>query len=53
MFPKAPVWFGKVIEKTTKGGVPNRTTIKKMFNAEIKELTESNFVEKSSPVNIL
>ena len=57
MFPKAPVQIEKaiVLGKTikTKVGVPNRITIKKMFDAERKELTESDCVDKLSPVNIL
>ena len=52
MFPKAPVRIGKVIVKT-EVGVSNRITIRKMFDVERKKLTESNCVEKLSPVNIL
>ena len=36
-----------------KGGGTNRIAISKTFNEEKKELTESNSVEKLSPVSIL
>ena len=36
-----------------KGGGTNRIAIRKTFNKEEKELTESNGVENLSPVNIL
>ena len=44
MFPKAPVGI-------VKAGGPNRITIRKMSDAERKQLTES--IEELSPVNIL
>lgn len=52
VFLKAPARIGKVIVKT-KGGLSNRIPIRKTFDAKRKELTESNFVDKYSPVNIL
>ena len=36
-----------------KGGRTNRIAIRKTFDEEKKELTESNGVERLSPVNIL
>ena len=56
VFPKAPYRneIAGLSEKTmkTKVGVPNRITIRKMFDAERKELTDYNRVDKLSPVNI-
>ena len=49
---KGPVRFGIAMVKI-KVGRTNRTTIRKTFVEEKKELTESNGVEKLSPVNIL
>ena len=49
--PKGPVRNEKIIGIKRRGS--NRITIRKMFDAERKELTESNCVEKSSPVKIL
>ena len=48
VFPKAPVRIEKAMAKTEGGGGSNRITIRKMFDAERKELTD-----KLSPVNIL
>ena len=52
MIPKGPdrtdIAFVKI-----KGGGTNRIAIKKMFDEEEKELTESNNAEKLSTVNIL
>ena len=42
----------KISVKIKRGG-SNRITIRKMFDAERKELTESICLEKSSPVKIL
>ena len=50
MFPKAPVRIGEAFIMI-KGGRSNRIIIRKMFDAEKKELTESKFLEKLSPVN--
>ena len=53
MFPKAPVQIEKAVVKI-KGGGSNRITIRKIFDVERKELTESNCqFDKLSPVNIL
>ena len=49
---KGPVWKGIAMVKT-KGGGTNRKVIRKMFDEEKKELTESNGIEKLSRVNIL
>ena len=46
---KAPAGIVKAL---VIGGGSNRITISKVFDAERKELTESNCVEKLSPVNI-
>ena len=55
MFTKAPVRTQR--EKRAigrnKGAGSNRIIIRKMFDAERKELTESNCVDKLSSVNIL
>ena len=52
MLRKAPV-RSDIATVKIKGGGTNRTTIRKMFDEEKKELTESNGVEKLFPVNIL
>ena len=44
MFLKTPVWFDSGSD---------RITIRKIFDVKRKELTESNFVEILSSVNIL
>jgi hypothetical protein len=46
VFPKGPVRIEKAMK--TKGGGSNRITIRRMFDAQRKELTD-----KWSPVNIL
>ena len=51
VFFKGPIRNDKTVEIKRRGS--NRITIRKMFDAERKELTESNCVEKSSPVKIL
>ena len=49
---KGPVRTDMAMVKI-KGGGTNRTTIRKTFDEEKKELTESNGIEKLSRVNIL
>ena len=49
---KGPVRTDMAMVKI-KGGRTNRIAIRKTFNEEKKELTESNVVDKLSPVNIL
>ena len=51
VFPKGPDWSDRATAAKTKRGGSKRITIRKMFDAEIKELTESNCVQKSSPEN--
>ena len=52
VLPKRPVWNDIAMVKV-KGGGTNRIAIRKKFDEEKKELTESNGVEKLSRVNIL
>ena len=51
MLHKDPVRTDIAMEKI-KGGGTNRIAIRKTFDEEKKELTESNGVDKLSPVNI-
>ena len=53
VFRKGPVRTDITGTVEKKRGGSSRITIRKMIHAERKELTESNCVEKSSPVNIL
>ena len=52
MIPKGPVRTDIAMVKV-KGGGTNRIAIRKTFDEEEKELTESDGVEKLSRVNIL
>ena len=52
MPPKGPVRHDIAMVKI-EGGGSNKIAIRKIFDAEEKELTESNCIEKLSPVNIL
>ena len=52
VLPKDPVRTDIAMVKI-KGGGTNRIAIRKTFDEEEKELTESNGVEKLSRVNIL
>ena len=52
MLPKGPVQIDIAMVKI-KGGGTNRIEIRKMFDEDKKELTESICIEKLSPVNIL
>ena len=52
MLPKGPVRTALAMVKI-KGGGTNRIAIRKTFDEKVKELTESNGVEKLSPVSIL
>ena len=50
---KSPVRTDIAMIKKMEGGGTKRIAIEKMFYEYKKELTESNGVEKLSPVNIL
>ena len=52
MLPKNQVRTDTAMVKIKRGGT-DRIAIRKTFNEEKKVLTESNGVEKLSPVNIL
>ena len=52
MLHKGPVRTDIAMVKV-KGGGTNRIAIRKTFDEEKKELTESNGIDKLSPVNIL